>query len=648
MLSNGFLLQARYRVTRILGSGGFATVYLAEDMRLGGRYVAVKEFDVHRLPPADQGWARQYFQNEVQVLSKLRHESIASVIDFFSWDGMDCLVMEYVPGETLFQTRQRLGGRIHHEQVLMWAQELCRVLDYLHKQNPPIIFRDLKPDNVMVQSDGHLKIIDFGIVRHFKPGQAHDTQVLGTPGYAAPEQYGQGQTDARSDIYSLAVVLHQLLTGHDPTLTPMNFPDLLMLSPHVPLHIATAIHCALDTNPERRFSQVQDFAAALGVPITGSMTMGTVISKPTGKAVRSRTGVVLGVGFLLSAVIGYLLWGDAWASIVTIPTAAVNTQVVMVIVTDTLRPTLPESLVPATGTATVAIVTSVLSTETPVPPIHPSPTPTPTVPPSTTPVLNQNRPILFDSTRNEPQAEIYIMNADGSNPRRLTNNNEQDDDADLSPDGQWIAFDRGQSTTESIWLMRIDGSSARLLVRGRLPDWSPDGRYLAYESLGDSPHIWILDLNTGSTRQLTSGARLYRAPDWSPDGQEVVAMSQFGNDWQIMVINAATGTERQITSGNGDKRYPAWSPDASLIAFNTLDSIGWPDDIWVIEPSGNGARAITSSGKNGRPTWSPDSHYLLFNSYINNRWVLYQVDLNGKQSAQLTTEGSDQRASWSN
>lgn len=410
MLSVGFLLQGRYRIVRELGSGGFATVYLAEDVRLGGRYIAVKEFDASRLPAPDQGWARQHFQNEAQVLSQLHHESIANVTDFFSSGGLDYLVMEYVPGETLSQTWQRMGGRIHHNQVLTWARELCRVLDYLHQQNPPIIFRDLKPDNIMVQSDGCLKVIDFGIVRHFKPGQTRDTQVLGTPGYAAPEQYGQRQTDTRSDIYSLAAVLHQLLTGHDPTQTPMNFPNLLTLSPQVPPHIATAIHRALDTNPDQRFPQVRDFAVALGVSITGSKRMGPVVSHIPRKTTRSWAGPVLG-GLMISIVIGFLVWGDISASTATLPTAVVSPQVVTVMVTSAAKNTPPDSSTTLADTRLIANVTLAGSTETAINPVSSSAV-VPTeisLAPATNPIVltSVSFPVTVDAS---PTAQRVVAN----------------------------------------------------------------------------------------------------------------------------------------------------------------------------------------------------------------------------------------------
>ncbi len=118
------------------------------------------------------------------------------------------------------------------KEVLDIGVQLCNVLNYLHTRQPPIIFRDLKPDNVLRTADGQLYLIDFGIARHFKPGQARDTIAFGSPGYAAPEQYGKAQTGPSADIYSLGVILHQMLTGDDPSLKPFFFAPLFMRAPN--------------------------------------------------------------------------------------------------------------------------------------------------------------------------------------------------------------------------------------------------------------------------------------------------------------------------------------------------------------------------------------------------------------------------------
>jgi serine/threonine-protein kinase len=185
------------------------------------------------------------------------------VTDHFEQDGKAYLVMEYVPGETLLSFLVREGLPQPQARVFEWTRQLCDALDYLHTQTPPIIFRDLKPANIMLTPSGQVKLIDFGIARLFKPGQAKDTQAFGTIGYSAPEQYGKGQTDARSDVYSLGVLLHQLLTGYDPTSTPFRLPPAGQVNLNMPRQISDAIATATESDPDRRFASIPAFRAAL-------------------------------------------------------------------------------------------------------------------------------------------------------------------------------------------------------------------------------------------------------------------------------------------------------------------------------------------------------------------------------------------------
>ncbi len=265
MLGPNVILQSRYRIQRSLGSGGMGDVYLAEDTRLTGRFCAIKGMSPAALPPADRNWAITAFRQEAQMLATLRHRGLTQVADFFAEGGNWYLVMEYVEGLTLEDRLQQApGNRLPVQEALSIIYQLCDVLNYLHRQNPPVVFRDLKPSNVMLTPQGEVKLIDFGIARFFKPGKAQDTVNLGTPGYAAPEQHGHGgQTDARSDVYSLGVLLHQVLTGHDPTATIFSLPSARSLNPAIPAAGEAVIVRATQMNPAFRFQSVQEFRQAL-------------------------------------------------------------------------------------------------------------------------------------------------------------------------------------------------------------------------------------------------------------------------------------------------------------------------------------------------------------------------------------------------
>ncbi len=197
--------------------------------------------------------ATENFKREALLLAGLTHPNLPSIYDHFSEAGRWYLVMDFIEGETL---EERLNkepeGRLSVEEAQRIGIQLCTVLGYLHGRQPPIIFRDLKPANIMMTPDGHLYLIDFGIARHFKPGQAKDTIAFGSPGYAAPEQYGKAQTTARSDIYSLGANLHQLLTGIDPSQTPFQFAPLQQQGRPTPPGLESLIMQMLEMNESKR------------------------------------------------------------------------------------------------------------------------------------------------------------------------------------------------------------------------------------------------------------------------------------------------------------------------------------------------------------------------------------------------------------
>ncbi len=223
-LPSAYLLRGRYRILGRIGQGGFGAVYRAEDMSFAQRPVAVKELSQNHLNPQELQEATGAFQRESQLLAGLTHPNLPRIYDHFNEGGRWYLVMDFIEGETLEEHLNRVpDGRLPLETVLQIGIQLCSVLGYLHSRQPAIIFRDLKPANVILTGEGHVYLIDFGIARLFKPGQARDTTAFGSAGYAAPEQYGKAQSTPRTDIYALGATLHQLITGEDPSLSPFTF-----------------------------------------------------------------------------------------------------------------------------------------------------------------------------------------------------------------------------------------------------------------------------------------------------------------------------------------------------------------------------------------------------------------------------------------
>jgi len=249
------LLRHHYLIIGQAGKGGMGAVYHAIDRQNPNHHYAIKEMSQGHLNETELREAIKQFQREADMLHRLSHPNLPHIYDYFEENGRSYLVMDFINGKTLFQMLKESGNRpLPVLHVLDYANQLCDVLTYLHQQHPPIIFRDLKPTNVMVTPDGHVFLIDFGIARFFTEGKATDTVFLGSPGYASPEQHGTAQTSPRSDLYSLGATLHCCLTGRDPyhAQDRFAFPPAHQLNPQVPLELDQLIQRMLAKNEQDR------------------------------------------------------------------------------------------------------------------------------------------------------------------------------------------------------------------------------------------------------------------------------------------------------------------------------------------------------------------------------------------------------------
>lgn len=255
------LLRKRYVIVRTIGHGGMAAVYEARDTRRGTS-CAIKEMSLSTVPANERPQAIQNFLAEARILSRLNHPNLPAFTDFFTEGTRHFLVMEFVDGNTLEELLEANNGPFSERRVLGWARQLCDVLEYLHAQQPPIIFRDLKPGNIMLTRGGRIKLIDFGIARLFRSSGSQDTQLLGTPGFAPPEQYGSAQTDERSDIYSLAMTLFQLMTDAMND-SGFGLKDVHFAYPHISPPVARVLEKATTLKPDERYQSVTVFRRAL-------------------------------------------------------------------------------------------------------------------------------------------------------------------------------------------------------------------------------------------------------------------------------------------------------------------------------------------------------------------------------------------------
>lgn len=266
-----FLLNQRYRILKLLGTGGFSAVYQVQDTRNAHAILAVKQINLAGLSPQQIIEATEVFHREVRLLAPLEHPNLPHIHDHFTDPQHWYIVMDFIKGETLEEylaakstgTARSDAPLLPLQEVIAIGVQLCTVLDYLHTRQPPIIFRDLKPSNIMRTTTGHLYLIDFGIARHFKPGQEKDTIPLGSPGYAAPEQYGKAQTTTRSDIYSLGVLLHQLLSGDDPSETPFHFAPLRLYGGEGVTELIALIERMVHLSVEQRPENVREVKETL-------------------------------------------------------------------------------------------------------------------------------------------------------------------------------------------------------------------------------------------------------------------------------------------------------------------------------------------------------------------------------------------------
>jgi eukaryotic-like serine/threonine-protein kinase len=264
--SQGTLLHGRYRLGTTIGSGGYSAVYRGWDTQAGGRSVAVKQITLHGMGTEETIEATNTYNREVEALSELSHPQVPRLYDHFSDPNHWYLVLEYIEGQTLeryIEVREAQSKAFQLEEILRIGLQLCVVLNYLHNRHPPVIFRDLKPDNIMRTPSGKLYLIDFGIARRYTPGQSRDTQSLGSPGYAAPEQYGRAQTDARTDLYGLGALLHQLLSGKGPSETPRSLSPLHLNGQPGYTELEQLLNRLLASDPQDRPTSAHDVVREL-------------------------------------------------------------------------------------------------------------------------------------------------------------------------------------------------------------------------------------------------------------------------------------------------------------------------------------------------------------------------------------------------
>ncbi len=630
------VITGRYRLGKLLGSGGFGAVYLAEDLRLQ-RAVAIKICSTRSLPPDETAQAAQLFQSEALTLARLRHPGLTAVWDYFSQDDEWFLVMEYVPGQTLRDVLKQSGGRLPIQQVIDYTRQLCEVLRYLHEQPHPIVFRDLKPGNIMVTPEGELKLIDFGIARLFTPGKITDTAQFGTPGYAPPEQYG-GQTEPRSDIYSLGAVVHQMVTGHNPGASPFALPPARMIDPTLSPEIEMAIVRATALKPADRFPNVNDFCTALQTPLGANVTGATIqISRPLHAKLHASAGNELS---------SRPLWTPAPRMLPQPPSqgGALRGMALLVLVF---------ALLAAGGIGTWMIRDQIVGVWNMA-----------YTPPRVSQGISVEGMVAYVAPTSDGNDNLFVRT--GTTVKQITRLPIGTSAAlpAISPDRSRIVYVEHVSGIETLWLINADGTERQRVLSeytlARSPSWSPNGKQLVAE-VAHRDDMWmqhdivLLDLASGDVRELASSSSWEGAPAWSPKGDRIAFSGRLNNSpcMRIYFLDIANGnpveatqppSQAECTNINGDF-WPTWSPDGTQLAFGrrygdaervAIMNIGTGDiEVWK-----------TGTAPAGHPRWSPNGRAILFQEDTDQASQLVRLTLASRKIDVLAPGRPGALADW--
>jgi serine/threonine protein kinase len=663
ILPNDMVLESRYKIEQELGVGGFGAVYKALDLSLN-RACAVKvNLDV-------SPEAQRQFTREATVLANLIHPNLPRVTDHFFLPGQgQFLVMDFIEGEDLEHRVQRLGP-MKPDQAMALISQVADALEYMHTHTPPVVHRDVKPANIRLTPDGRAVLVDFGLVKLFDPQLRTTVGARAiTPGYSPPEQYGHGNTDARSDVYALGATLYTLLTGLQPqesvqrvatdTLVPASQVD-----PHISPELSRTVAQAMSLNPSQRFLTAGKFKAVMNAPPPPPppIQIAAPIPRPAPKPRPVwPVFVLLGGCFILSLGV-FLFSGPLIAALrpaTSVPNRPPATR------TPARTPTIPP--ISATGLSG-ATSNPGLEGNPPVVTIGPPAnltaappsdtpgidrvTPSPTEPP---PVSNYPRlgwDLAFASDR-DGSMHIYLM--DTQNPGNYVGlpippgynrswwptycggriATEVQDDTKKNP--QWIyILDPSAGSSDSL---TPGGSAAALGV----PRCSPDGAYMAISiNVNKVWTMWAGDLSGAQFNQL------YKNPAWG-----YASWPLLNNNFYFMgrtakndfSIGQAQGFPAQATSDKeiipSNAKYPAISPDGHILAYmcnnssnlciwdmNTGDTVKVPLKYAKVGNTGIPATAM----------WSADRQWIYFSSVDGGDWDIFRIHPDGSGLENMTAD----------
>ena len=632
-------LLAHYKIVRKIGQGGMGVVYLAEDTKLG-RMVALKLLAQELLTTPE---SVERFRIEARAAAALNHPNIATLYSVEEADGRLFLTMEYVEGQPMSAQVSPQGLEVNQ-----FAQLFIPLADaFAHAHDKGIVHRDIKPENILITKEKTPKILDFGLARIARPAPGPQAAslptasmhltlkgtVMGTVAYMSPEQAEARPVDSRSDIFSLGVVMYELLAGRRPFHgdTPISVitniikeepPPLASLRPHLPRDITRIIRRSMQKDLLQRFQSMRDLRNDLE-EARAELGSGAVAGTPVGAGRQRRWGLLAGVALAAALTAGGLVYLRSRES-------------------------------PGAGPALAELVRL-----TTLPGLEDEPSWSP-----------DGRSVVYSADEGG-RLGIWMRQIAGERAIRLGNPDVDEAQPAWSPDGGQIAFVSTRDRGGSIGLiggvgdiaLYLPGQNGDLFVRPALggaarrvaehaydPSWSPDGKSLAFRSIRDgSWRIWTATVEEGRAAPVRGVEPPAHGPAWSPDGRFLAYFGavRFTSGWDLYVVPAAGGAPVKLSDPPSPVALrPSWSPDGRSIIFSS--NRGGSLNLWRVpfraDPPGAASpleRVTTGIGEDVNPIFSPDGSSLAYAS-VHTAPDIWRIDEASAQLSRLTAETSSE------
>lgn len=685
----------QYQVLRLIGQGGMAAVYLARDLTLD-REVVLKTM----LPALAQNEElMRRFEREAKATARLEHPNIVPIyVTGTTPDGQPYIAMQYISGGSLSDYLRQLTAQKQWVSTIYALSIVRQIADALRvAHQAEIIHRDLKPSNILLRRDGTPVLSDLGIaaIQQATTRLTQTGNLLGTPTYMSPEQGAGKSIDGRSDIYSLGIILYELLSGQLPfeADSPWAIIHQHIYEPPHPLEqfrpdlsppTLQIVATCLQKEPAARYQSANELVAALdqamaaedmnqnvsvgswqpatprvieGPPTTrrrlqrpAADTPQQIVS-PVNKGKRPFWQYVLLAGVLILIIGSIFIFRDGFT--ISSPTPAAETVDLASTMTATAD-ILPTSTTPPTG---------VSAEETLVPindPVNATATrtPEPAAPTATATAANPfpDGLIAYSCAIGGDEYRIFLSSPDGRTQFQLPNQPGNSLVPAFSRDGRQIAYRSNVGGSWQIYVSNVDGSNLRQITSGDSSSpnleavWSPDDSQFAFVSERDgSKQIYVMDNDGGNQQRLTFNTAWNDDPSWSSANDQIIYESNVDGRYNIFQIAAEGGLPSPLITLGESASTPAWSHDGQWLAFETL--IEGERDIWIARPDGSDLRQVVTLGSSDeRPAWSPDSTQITFHSNYQQAdeddvdiWVM---DIETQISVRLTQNGRCYDPSW--